>query len=142
MEDIKSVTIVEMKAKGDIDISYIPLSALRDVRIIKGAYDDLTLRDNYEDTDNDDYILAILSDEDDVPFALSRLRIIYPNIMRLEYDNLRTRNHNELFQTDIDNLKSEPELFAEFYKQQNGSDMSEEALKYVNKVFEELKSRS
>ena len=39
----------------------------------------------------DDYLHVVLTDEEDVPDALARLRTIYPNIMKLDYDNRRTR---------------------------------------------------
>lgn len=40
----------------------------------------------------DDYIYVTLTDEQDIPDAIGRLRILYPNIMKLDYDNTRTRN--------------------------------------------------
>ena len=87
----KSVPIITLKEKGNIEIELADLIPQRDMREIKGTYLDLTAKKNYADTNTDDYIHVTLTDEDDVPDALGRLRSIYPNIMKLDYDNLRTR---------------------------------------------------
>ena len=56
----KSITVVNIKGKGKIDISEIPLIPLHDMREIRGTYADLTLKKNYDGTNTEDYIHAIL----------------------------------------------------------------------------------
>lgn len=94
----KSVTIVEIKEKEDIDVTTIPLIPLHDMREIKGSYDELVNRENYEGTATEDYLHIILTDEDDVPYAVERLRNIYHNLMKLDYDNTRTRSSYDITQ--------------------------------------------
>ena len=53
----------------------------------------MTSKSFYEGTATDDYLQVILTDEEDVPEAIGKLRVIYPNIMKLTYDNTRTRTH-------------------------------------------------
>ena len=88
----KCATVIDIKAKGQMDITAYPVKPLHDMRKIKGTYAELTDRQNYIGTDTDDYILATLTDEEDVPDAIGRLRSIYPNIMQLDYDNIRPKH--------------------------------------------------
>ena len=89
----KSVTVVELKAKGRTTVRTVPLQPLRDMRRIRGTYLELTALSFYQDTNTEDYIQAVLTDEEDVPDGLKKLRVIYPNLMRLEYDNQIGRAH-------------------------------------------------
>ncbi len=138
-DHVKSVTVVETGGKGEIRIRTIPLTPRHEMREIRGTYDELTLRPNYEGTATDDYLRVILTDEDDVPDALARLRTIYPNIMKLEYDNQRTRSSSEIAATGDVEKKSETELFNEFFTAQNGQEMSEEQKTFVEKLLTDLK---
>lgn len=138
-----SVTIVEIKKKNDINISTIPLIPLRNMREIKGTYNDLTLKKNYENTNTNDYIHAILTDENDIPDALMKLRSIYPNLMKLDYDNNRTRNIQHLENGAEIESKTNIEHFSDFFEIQNNQKMTDEQLKFatnlMNSLWEEIK---
>lgn len=121
----KCATVIDIKAKGQMDITAYPVKPLHDMHKIKGTYAELTDRQNYIGTDTDDYILATLTDEEDVPDAIGRLRSIYPNIMQLDYDNIRTRTRNNIETVDINTAKAPLELFGEFYKLQNNQPLNE-----------------
>ena len=136
----KSVTVVELKAKGDITVRTVPLEARHDLREIRGTYDELTLRKNYEGTATDDYLHIILTDEEDVPDAVGRLRVVYPNLMKLDYDNTRTRTSSYIENNVMIEKKTEMELFAELYEKQNGKSMSEEQMKFSIELFERVKA--
>ena len=56
---------------------------------------DVTAKDHYTAENKMDYLQITLTDEEDVPGALQKLRTVYPNLMRLEYDNKRTRENRE-----------------------------------------------
>lgn len=133
----KSVVLVEI-TPDNVKTDLIPVKPLRDMRRIRGTYEELTLRDNYEGTARDDYIGAVLTDEDDVPDALARLRVVYPNIMKLEYDNLRTRSAVETDGPD-DDMRSEMDYFMELYEKQNGAEMTDEQKKFAEKIMEKLR---
>lgn len=135
----KSITVVELKEKGDISISTIPLRPLRDLRKIKGTYLEVTARDFYAGTNTSDYLQITLTDEEDIPDGLQKLRIIYPNLMRLEYDNRRTRENQEILQVQAMEEKSELELFEEFYELQNNQPMSQEQRDFSRELIQKLK---
>ena len=135
----KSVTVVELGVKGDISVSALPLTPRRDMRVIRGTYAELTLRENYEETNTDDYIHAVLTDENDIPNALSRLRSIYPQLMKLDYDNRRTRTSVVIAAEERRRTMTDTELFAEFFEKLNGQKMSAEQSDYVKAVFAALR---
>ncbi|WP_029232317.1 exonuclease SbcCD subunit D [Butyrivibrio sp. VCB2006] len=132
----KSVTVVTVKEKGDIEIEKIPLTPKRDLRQIKGTYEELTDKKNYESTNTEDYIQAILTDEEDIPDAISKLRFIYPNLMKLSYDNKRTRENRIVEGASDVERKSPVELFEEFYEKQNNQEMSKEQKELVKDLIE------
>ena len=130
----KSVTIIELNNKNEVTIHEKNISPLHEMRKLKGSYADLTLKNNYQDSAVDDYLAITLTDEHDIPDAINKLRSIYPNIMQLNYDNLRTSQNNELSNIDIQTLQSPLALFAEFYQQQNNQALTAEQ----NTILEEL----
>lgn len=135
---VKSVTVVDIKEKGNIDIREVMLTPKRDLREIKGSYEDITNRKNYEGTNVDDYVHIVLTDEEDVIDAIGKLRTIYPNIMKLSYDNKRTRENNVLTEAGAIEEKSPLELFEDFYSMQNNVSMSPWQTDYVKELIEEI----
>lgn len=140
----KSVTLVEIgekKADGVVDvcIGTRELKPLHDMREIRGSYEELTLRANYEGTATDDYIHATLTDEIEVPDAARHLQVIYPNLMKLDYDNARTRGQgSERLELEQLEEKSPLDLFSELFTKQNHKDMTEEQARYVQAQMEKI----
>lgn len=138
-EQVKSVTILEMREKGNMEISTVPLVPLRDMRKIRGTYLEVTAKSFYQDFDREDYVQVTLTDEEDIPDGLQKLRIIYPNLMRLSYDNRRTRQENSLEAAEAVERKSELEIFGEFYELQNNQPMNGEQAAFVENIIERLR---
>lgn len=137
--DKKTVTVVDMKAKGDISLGFVPLIPKRDMVEIKGTYEELTLKSFWENTTyTDDYMHITLTDEEDIPDVLTRLRVIYKNIMKLDYDNTRTRTQNEISGAENVRDKSPFEHFSEFYELQNGQPMSDEQAAFAADIIEQI----
>lgn len=140
----KSVTVVgigEKKADGVVDvcISTRELRPLHDMREIRGSYEELTLRANYEGTATDDYIHATLTDEIEIPDAARHLQVIYPNLMKLDYDNARTRGQgSERLELEQLEEKSPLDLFSELFEKQNHKEMTEEQARYVQAQMEKI----
>lgn len=134
----KSVTVVEMGAKDKVEIRTIPLVPYRDMREIKGTYDEVTLKENYEGTNREDYIHITLTDEEDIPDAIGKLRVIYPNLMKLDYDNKRTRNNQHIGGAENVDKKSPFELFSEFYEKQNNQSMTDEQNEFIQDLIDEI----
>ena len=135
----KSVTVAELGAKGDLTLRLCPLTPRHDMRQLRGSFAQLTDSASYSGTATDDYIQIILTDEEDVPEAVGRLRIIYPNLMKLSYDNTRTRNSQVLDRAADISRKSELELFDELYTKQNNQPMSDEQRAFVQALIEAIK---
>ena len=135
---IKSVTVVDMGGKGEISIAELPLVPLRDMREIRGTYNEIMNRNSYRGTNTEDYIHIVLTDERDEPDAMAKLRNVYPNLMRLEYDNRRTQAASSLETVASTEKKTPSQLFGELFEMQNGHPMGEEQSKYVTSLFNEI----
>lgn len=138
----KSVTVVELGPKGTVSVRTVPLIPLRDLVELRGTYEELTFRGFYEGTSyQKDYVHITLTDEEDVPDAMRKLQIIYPNLMKLDYDNRRTRAGTRLDGVENAEQKSPLELLEEFYEKQNGQPMGEEqqafARAWMERIWEE-----
>lgn len=134
----KSVTIVELESKGEMNIRTKELIPKHDMIELKGTYLELTDRNNYEKYDREAYIRIILTDEEEEPEAMSKLRLIYPNIMNLLYDNKRTRGMGITYD-DIQTKQGNPiDIFSELYEKQNSSPMSEVQTEYMKELIEQI----
>lgn len=137
--DTKTVTVVELREKGTISLSLIPLVPKRDMVEIRGTYDELMLRSFYEGTTYPvDYIHVTLTDEEDIPDVLAKLRVVYKNIMKLDYDNRRTRHSAEITGAADAAMKTPLEHFGDFFEQCSGRPMSEEQERLMNQLIEEI----
>ncbi|MGN0653433.1 MAG: exonuclease SbcCD subunit D [Oscillospiraceae bacterium] len=135
IKQTKSVTIVGIEEKGNVTIDKIPVSPKRDMRMIKGRLSDLMK--TTISLDDEDYIYAVLTDDDELYDAVGKLRSIYPNLIHIDFDNKRTAHNAEIAMAESLAEKSPEELFAEFYLAQNGTELTEEKLAVVRKAFEE-----
>lgn len=133
----KSVTIVELHEKGNVSISTVPLSPIHDMREIKGRYSEVTDPSFYTDSNRLDYVHITLTDENDIPDAMGRLRNVYPNIMKFDYDNQRTKD-SDILSAQAAEDNSPEEMFAEFYKKYNNSEMNDEQKKYISDTIAAL----
>lgn len=134
----KSVTVVELGEKGAVSVHTVPLTPMRDLAELRGTYEELTFRGFYQGTSYPrDYVHITLTDEEDIPDAVSKLRIIYPNLMKLDYDNKRTRAGIVLEGAE-DQQRSPLELLEEFYEKQNGQPMGEEQRTFAKSLMERI----
>ena len=134
----KSVTFVELAEKGSVTIAAEPLVPRHDLRELRGSYMELTDRRNYEGTAVDDYLHITLTDEQDIPEALAHLRVIYPNLMRLDYDNRRTQTRQELDAPAKAEQKTPLEHFADFYQLQNNQPLTHEQAAFCQQLIENI----
>ena len=134
----KAAVIVDVEEKGKINIQQIPFLPKHDMREIRGTYMEVTALDFYKDMKTDDYLHITLTDEEDIPDAIGKLRTIYPNIMKLSYDNLRTRAAGTVRGTAEVEEKSPMELLKEFYEMQNNQPMTDEQEEIARGMMEEI----
>ena len=143
----KSVTLVELGEKGSVSVTALPLAPLRDLRKLRGSYEELMSRDFYDELPKDsdgllrDFYHLTLTDEEDVPDAVQKLRSVYKNLLQLEYDNKRTRTDNAIEGAERVVEKSPLELMEEFYQLQNNQALSEKQRAYLQGLLEKEESR-
>lgn len=131
----KSVTVVELGEKGKIQISELPLNKpLHNWRVITKKFADVMSEDV-----SDDYIKAVLTDEEDIPNVMNKLRERFENIMSMEYKRSTVDNSNQEAVIPEFNNISPADMFAEFYRQQRGVDLSYEQMEVVNEIFSEIR---
>jgi len=134
----KSVTVVQLEEKGQLTLHLEPLTPLHDLRQIRGSFAELTDKAFWQGTPTEDYLHVILTDEEDVAEALGRLRVIYPNILKLSYDNTRTRACQNIDGSANVQSKTPLELFEELYALQNNQPMSPEQHALVQEMIESI----
>lgn len=143
----KSVTLVELGEKGSVSVTALPLAPLRDLRKLRGSYEELMSKDFYDELPKDsdgllrDFYHLTLTDEEDVPDAVQKLRSVYKNLLQLEYDNKRTRTDNAIEGAKRVVEKSPLELMEEFYQLQNNQALSEKQRAYLQGLLEKEESR-
>lgn len=131
----KSVTVVELHEKGTATIREVPLTAMRDLKHLVGAFDEIMT----EAPDTENYYSITLTDEEDVPNAMARLRTRYPNLMTMNYDNTRTRIDAQILASDDVQSKSPLTLFSELYEMQNNQPMNEEQIAFISGLINEIR---
>lgn len=135
----KSVTFVELGEKGQVTISTRTLTPLRDMRELRGTYQELMARDFYENTDlPESYLHITLTDEEDVPEAMGRMRLVYPYIMKLGYDNTRTRSYQNPLEQQADVATSPLNLFRQLYEAQNNQGLNEQQDAWLRELIEKI----
>ena len=122
-----------MAEKGSVKVETFPLKPRREMRRIRGNLKDLI--ENAVDTD--DYIYVTLTDEEAQFDAMARVQEVYPNTMKLDYDNAATRAIQESEGVAVVEGKSFQELIFEFYKMQNGTEPGEKEWKILEEVARE-----
>lgn len=144
VNDKKTITIADMDANGGVEFNFIPTSPLHDWVDLRGSYNELTALQYYNGKpEREGFVRVTLTDENEIPFTINKLREIYPNIMELRYDNKRTRTKC-IVVNDIDATKQKTptELFAEFYEMQNGeSSLTAEQQSFINEIMERVQNR-
>ena len=131
----KNVTMVDLREKGTVEVYSRQISPLHEMRDIRGSYAEVTNRANYEGTDTKDYVRITLTDEEDIFDAVGKLRVIYPNLMRLEYDNMRTRQNCSVTVSEKEEEKAPVALAEELFRMQNNRPMSEEQGIYMQEMI-------
>ncbi len=135
-KDKKSVTIAELLEKGKLNIRTVELIPQHDLVEIRGKYEELTLKAFYENTSlSEDYVHITLTDEEDIPDVIGKLRTIYHRLMKLDYDNKRTRSNNMISSDSAADSKSPMELFEDFYELQNNQPMSAEQTEFMKELI-------
>lgn len=137
-KQIKSVTIVEIKEKGNMAASQLPLLPLHDMRQIRGSLECLIGDDISAFGNKEDYLRVILTDEDEIIDPMGKIRSVYPNVMALDFEKSHT-SISVAANSDEENIiekMSAYDLFSEFFLEMSGGVMSEEQAQIVRELLE------
>lgn len=138
-KDSKSVAVIELAEKGNISCKKVELMPKHDMVELKGTYNKLTSKSFYDNTTwQEDYTHITLTDEEDIPDAIGKLRSIYHRLMKLDYDNKRTRFNAEISGISDAESKSPLDLFSDFYMLQNNQAMSYEQTEFMKSMIENI----
>ncbi len=137
----KSVVVIDFKEKENLEYKLVQLKPLRDMRVIEGPIEELLNPENYKGTNLNDYIRAIITNEEPLYDAIGQIRKIYPNTLRLDIKNSKSEVNLQADFTKIDTIKQkgELELFNEFYKFQNNIELSEKQKDIIKNIIQEIK---
>lgn len=129
----KSVPLITMGPKGEIGVELIKLNPLRDMRHLKGPFEKITDKENISGTD--DFIYVTLTDEDIIDDAMGIIQRIYPNTIKLDYENSRTNPVRR--KIEAKKAKSPEELFGDFYRKMYGCEISDEEMQIIKEAAKE-----
>ena len=134
IHNLNGYTRVVLKEKGSLEITHVPLVPLRQLREIRGTFEELM--HPADDYNREDYCHVILTDEEDIIDGAVKLRSVYPHMLKMDYDNTRTRSTAVYQNIERIEEKTPLELFDDFYEMQNGRRMSEEQKDFFEKITE------
>jgi len=129
----KAALLVELGKKGEMTVEPLPFAPVRQMVTVRGSYAQLS--DPARSCK--DYMEIILTDENDVPEAMGRLREIYPNLLHLGYDNARTRA-GDMSVIAKKARRTPQEWMALLFEEQNGREMDEAQLALLDELVEEI----
>ncbi|MGB0865340.1 MAG: exonuclease SbcCD subunit D, partial [Granulosicoccaceae bacterium] len=133
----KSISLIDLAADGSCRVELLPLTPKRDLRIVQGTLDQL-LANAPNDNTASDYLLVRLDDEHALLDVMSRLRAVYPNVLQLERPGLLNRAVEQVEHSQ--NLKrDELPLFADFFEQMRGEQLSDDQRKVLTQAIEEIR---
>ncbi|MBQ8960254.1 MAG: exonuclease SbcCD subunit D [Ruminococcus sp.] len=129
----KSVTVAELGEKGSLTVREVPLEPLHEVRELRGSFEEI-----WQEPYSEDFLHIVLTDEEETPDALGKLRVRFPALLHLEYDNRRTRAIGAVSEGAQTGEKLPSELFAEFYELRNGQELTEEQQGFIEELIKEI----
>ncbi len=134
----KSVTVIELKEKGNLTIYERPLVALHDMRKIKGSLKELIKDETVQASDPNDYLQVTLTDTKELVDPIGTLRSVYPNVMQLILEkNIRTERELILVDEKIKN-RSTLEIYSEFFETVTGRAFDEKRKEVIQTALEEV----
>lgn len=134
----KSVTIVDIKEKGQVCCQQILLKPLHDLRIVRG-----TMAELMEMPYSEDYVQIILTDEEVAPDARISLSMVFPNMLKFSVENAKTMLEWEASDATNAEDKNPLQMMEDFYCQQNNNvEMSERQRDVLIEILEGMRGES
>ena len=134
----KKMPIISLAKKGKLDIEMISLIPKRDLRKITGTLDEILSNAKNDPNNHEDFIDITLTNEDEVMDAMASLRTVYPNVLKLSYDNKASRAAENVEKFSGVNEKKPLEIFEAFYQSRRGTEMNDEQKNYIQALIEKI----
>lgn len=134
----KVALMVELKEKGNIEITELPLTPLHDLKKIKGTIDELLVNPDVLD---EDYVYVTLTNDTIIPYAMKRIRVKYPNALSLTYERLSKQLIDKTIDTTDFKEKSIKDQFNEFYKFINNKELSDNQISILDKILKKVEDK-
>ena len=139
---LKSVTMIELDDQGEIEVELHQLEPVRDMRVIKGKLENLVDIAVYGESNTDDYIMAVLTDDGELIDPISSLRSVYPNVLRVEKESYQRVAGEELTSaSEHFKQKNTLELFQEFYENISGELFDDEKKVTVAALIDDINKK-
>lgn len=138
LEHEKVMPLVTLGEKGKVDIELIPLVPKRDLRQIRAPLDEIMRKAKDDPNNPEDYIDIILTDEDEVMDAMATLRSVYPNVLRISYDNKASKAAENIEKLGTMDKQNPLEIFETFFTSRRGTEMDEQQKEYVQSLIEKI----
>lgn len=133
----KSFTIIDMDAKGKVDISTIPVEAKRDVVILEGYFEDLLNNKELQAKHKDDYVQARLLDTMPIMDGMAKLRQVYHRCMTIDLVGRVATPMADMDEAVFKEL-NERELFNQFAETVWKEPLTEREQQYINSVWDRI----
>ena len=133
----KSFTIIDMDAKGNVDISTIPVEAKRDVVILEGYFEDLLNNKELQAKHKDDYVQARLLDTMPIMDGMAKLRQVYLRCMTIDLVGRVATPMADMDEAVFKEL-NERELFNQFAETVWKEPLTEREQQYINSVWDRI----
>lgn len=128
----KSATLVQLDEEG-VSIETRSLAPLHRMREITASYEDI--KGGCDEGSPLDYMRVTLTDKS-LPDAMAKLRAIFPNILRLDWEYLATPL-TSVVKRELEAQTASPfELFEEYYEVQTGEALDEESKKFIEEALQ------
>lgn len=132
----KTIPLITVNEKGNVEVELIPLKPLKAVRQIKGLEKDLL--HNHIDPNPNDYLYVTLTDEEMTANIADKVRVIYPFYVKIDYDNTFTKQSKEEETIEeVEDMTFE-EMISSFYNQIYKTEITEEEMALMREVGKEV----
>lgn len=131
VNDKKSAVLIDIKEKGNLELSFIRLKTERKFRSITTSMKELETMEKSED-----YIFLTLTD-DGILDAISKARMVFPHVMSLNFDNARTQKQERIESIDVEDTSID-DLFKQFFNLQNNQAVNEKQEAIIKEVVERI----
>lgn len=138
-DDDKSVSVIDIKEKGNVTVRTVKLRPLHDMIMLKDTYNNLASKTFRDSVDTESFVHVTLTDREVIPDAAYKLRTMYPRLLNLEYEHLQGSVFDHMGIDSAQRAASSPlELFEEIFEKQYDQKLSDEQRDYLKEIINDV----